>query len=204
MKLYAEVGSFRTRQLVTDIAVLLWVVVWVRIGFRMHELVAKLAGPGREMETAGRSFAGNLDSVSEQVPELPFIGDSLRAPFEAAADGGRALQSAGQTHQDVVATLAVWLGVLLAAIPILYIAIKFAPGRLNWIREASAATKLRIDQEDLQLFALRAIVNRPLHELQRACADPAKALATGDYQPLADLELQTLGLTAKIKEPAAP
>ncbi|HWC15128.1 MAG TPA: hypothetical protein VG929_11150 [Actinomycetota bacterium] len=200
MKLYAEVGSFRTRQILTDLAVLVWVVVWIRIGFRVHDLVAKLAGPGREMEQAGNSFASNLDTVSGYVPELPFIGGALRAPFAAAADGGRALESAGQSHQDVVATLAIWLGVLLAAIPILYIAIKFVPGRVAWIREAGAATRLRIDQEDLQLFALRAIARRPLHELQRACADPAKALATGDYAPLADLELRTLGLRAEIDE----
>lgn len=199
MKLYAEVGSFRTRQILLDTAVALWVIVWVRIGFRVHELVAKLAGPGREMEDAGNSFAGSLDSVSRQVPDLPFIGGALRQPFEAAAGAGRALESAGQSHQQVVATLAVWLGVLLAAIPILYIAIKFLPGRLTWVREASAATRLRIDQEDLQLFALRAIATRPLHELQRACPDPAAAFARKDYAPLADLELRALGLTAEIE-----
>lgn len=203
MKLYAEIGSFRTRQIVLDIAVFVWIVVWVRIGFRVHDLVAKLAGPGRDIEQAGSSFASNLDTVSGHVPELPFIGDALRAPFEAAADGGRALESAGQTHQDVVATLAVWLGVLLALIPILYVAIRFVPSRVAWIREASAAARLRIDQQDLQLFALRAIARRPLYELQAACRDPAAALATGDYTALADLELRTLGLTADIKEQSA-
>lgn len=200
MKLYAEVGSFRTRQMLLDAAVFLWVLVWVRIGFRVHELVARLAGPGEGVEDAGSRFAGNLDAVAERVPELPLIGDALRRPFEAAADGGRALESAGATHQEVVATLAVWLGVLLALIPILYVAIKFVPGRVTWMREANAATRLRVDRDDLQLFALRAVARRPLHELQRACSDPAKALATGDFAPLADLELRALGLTTEVEE----
>lgn len=197
MKLYAEVPYFRTRQILLDAAVLLWVIVWVRIGIRVHELVARLAEPGEGVERAGSSFATNLDAVSERVPELPFVGGALRSPFEAAAHAGRSLESAGQTHQDVVMTLAIWLGVLLALIPILYVAIKFLPQRLLWIRDASAAARLRLDADDLQLFALRAVATRPLHELQRACTDPAKALATGDYLPLAELELGSLGLTAR-------
>lgn len=201
MRLYAEVPYFKTRQILLDVAVLLWIVVWVRIGFRTRELVARLAEPGRDLEAAGGGFARNLDSISERVPDVPFVGDALRSPFEAAAGAGRTLESAGQTHQDVVLTLATWLGLLLALIPILYITIKVLPARVLWIRDASAASRLRLDAEDLQLFALRAVANRPLHELQRACADPARALAVGDYKPLAELELGALGLTAaQVKE----
>lgn len=197
MKLYAEVPYFRTRQILLDVAVLLWVAVWVRVGMRVHELVSRLSEPGRDLENAGSGFAKNLDEVSERVPELPFVGGALRTPFTAAADAGRALEAAGQTHQDVIATLALWLGVLLALIPILYALIRYLPDRTRWVRDASAAQRLRLDAEDLHLFALRAVATRPLHELRRACPDPARALASGDYRPLAELELGALGLTAE-------
>jgi hypothetical protein len=194
MKLYAETPYLRTRQALLDAGFFIWTFVWVNIGMRLHDLVARLASPGKDIESAGSGFASNLDAISERVPGLPLIGDSLRTPFEAAAGAGRALESAGQTHQEVVMTLALWLGVLLAAIPILYLSIKYLPGRIAWIREAGAAASLRLDGDDLRLFAFRAIANRPFYELRRACPDPGKALATGDYAPLAELELNALGL----------
>lgn len=65
---------------------------------------------------------------------------------------------------------------------------------MRWILEASAASKLRIDADDLRLFAIRAIATRPLYELRRACPDPAGCLADENYEPLAALELSALGL----------
>ena len=196
MKIYAEVPYYRTRQILQDASVLLWIYVWVRVGTFMHSLVEKLAGPGRTIEEAGGGFASNLDSVSGDVADLPLVGESLQAPFSAAADAGRVLERAGQTHQDVIHSLAFWLGLFLALIPILYMLIRYLPGRLRWIREASAASKLRIDADDLRLFALRAVATRPLYELRRACADPAACLASENYEPLAALELSALGLDA--------
>lgn len=196
MKIYAEVPYFRTRQLLLDGAVLLWIYVWARVGLFMHSLVEKLAGPGRTIEQAGGGFASNLDSISGDVGDVPLVGDTLQAPFSAAADAGRVLERAGQTHQDVIHSLAFWLGLFLALIPILYMLIRYLPGRVRWIREASAASKLRIDADDLRLFAIRAIATRPLYELRRACPDPAGCLAAENYQPLAALELSALGLEA--------
>ena len=104
------------------------------------------------------------------------------------------MERAGLAQQEVVQDLATWLGVLLALIPISYVAYRYLPDRWRWIREAGAASMLRIDAADLQLFALRAIARQPLYELRRATPDPAAALAQGDYEPLASLELASLGL----------
>ena len=194
MKLYAEAPRWRTRQIASDLAVLLWVVVWVRVGRWVHELVLRLQGPGRSLEEAGGGFARRFDDISGTVEDVPFVGGQLRRPFEAVADGSRSLAQAGITQQDVVPDVAVALGLLLALIPILYMLIKYVPGRVRWVREASAANRLRIDASDLHLFAIRAVATRPLYELQRACKDPAAALASGDYGPLAALELGAMGL----------
>ena len=194
MKLYAEVPYHRTRQIASDVAVAVWIFVWIRIGFWMHDLVAKLAGPGKTVQDAGNGFARNLESIGDRVGDIPLVGDRLTAPFDAAAGAGRTLEQAGATQQDVIHTLALWLGVLLAVIPIGYVLLRQVPKRVRWIREASAASRLRIDAEDLQLFAIRAVSTRPLYELRRACDDPAKALVSGDYLPLAGIELGALGL----------
>ena len=194
MKFYGESSFFRLRQIAADVGVLLWTVLWIRIGFFMRDLIDRLSGPGETIENAGNSFSSTMLDVSDKIADVPLVGEDLRAPFEAASDVGLRLQEAGQGQQDLVHRIAFWLGLLLAVIPITLMLIRYVPSRLSWIREASAAHRLRIDASDLQLFALRAITNRPLHELARACKDPAAAFAAGDYAPLAKFELASLGL----------
>lgn len=194
LKLYAEVPRFRNKQVVQDLALLLWSVIWVRIGMHVYDLVRRLAEPGRSVERAGERLSGTLADISSRLAEVPLVGESLRTPLVAAGEAGAVLERAGVAQQEVVQNLAQWLGVLLAVIPISYVAYRYLPDRWRWIREASAASSLRIDAADLHLFALRAIVRQPLYELQRVAPDPAAALASGDYEPLARLELASLGL----------
>lgn len=194
MKLYAEVPRFRNRQIAQDLALLLWSYVWIRIGMHVKALVDRLAGPGESIERAGGGFAETLFDIGTKVGDVPGVGGLLEAPFDAAGDAGVVLQRAGAAQQEVVHSLALWLGVLLALIPISYVLYKYLPDRLRWVREASAADRIRIDSADLHLFAIRAVVRQPLYELARVCNDPAAALQNGDYEPLAKLELASLGL----------
>jgi hypothetical protein len=194
MKIYAEVPRLKARQILFDVLVLGWALVWIRIGMAMHDLIAKLSGPGRTIESAGAGFSTNLRSLSERVADVPVVGGTLREPFDAAASAGNDLEAAGIAHQEIVMSVALWMGILLAVIPIGYVLLRYLPDRLRWVREASAAARLRIDADDLHLFALRAIATKPLYELRRACADPARCLVEGDYEPLAAVELASLGL----------
>ena len=194
MKLYAEVPRFRNKQLLQDLGLVVWAAIWVRIGMHVKSLVDRLAEPGATIERAGDGFAGTLFDIGSKVAGVPIVGDSLRAPFNAAGEAGRVLERAGVAQQELVHDLATWLGVLLAVIPISYVLYKYLPDRLRWVREASAASTLRIDAADLHLFALRAVARQPLYELKRVCPDPAAALANEDYEPLATLELASLGL----------
>ena len=85
----------------------------------------------------------------------------------------------------------------LIAVPLaVALLLAWLPGRAAWAREAGAASRLRLAGADLELFALRAVANRPLRQLHRVSLDPAGALRAGDYEALADLELRALGLRA--------
>jgi hypothetical protein len=194
MKLYAEVPRYRTQQILRDILILLWVTVWVRVGVIVHDLVEKLSGPGESVERAGRRVAEGAAGVSGDVSGVPLVGDDLSSAFERLADAGGFLRDAGQSQQDAVHTLALWLGTLLALIPIMLVLLWWLPRRVRWISEASAASSIRVDADDLHLFALRAIARRTLGELRSATPDPAGAFAAGNYEPLAALELDALGL----------
>lgn len=198
MKIYAERPLWRTRQIAGDLMVVVWIALWIRIGLGVDSLINRLQAPGRFFESAGNDFASNFDSIAERVVDIPLVGDEVQAPFSAVAGAGRSFADAAQSQQEIVHTIAVTLGILFALIPIALVLIQYAPSRLRWIREASAASKLRIDAADLELFAIRAVATRPLYELQRACPDPAAALAARDFGALAELELGALGLAAAV------
>jgi len=194
VKLYAETAGLRARQLLGDLGVLAWTAVWVAAGLTLYRLVEKLAVPGARVERAGSDFAGDVAEIQQKVGRLPVVGNELRDPFGRLAGVGRTLADAGATQQEVVHQLALWLGVVVAAVPIVVLLLVWLPRRVAWAREAGAASRLRLDGADLELFAIRAVANRSLRELHRVTPDPAGALRAGEYQPLADLELRALGL----------
>jgi hypothetical protein len=194
VKLYAETTGPRARQILGDLAVVAWTAAWVWAGVILYRLVEKLAVPGARLEQAGGGFAGDVAEIQQKVGRLPVVGGELQGPFGRLAGVGQTLADAGATQQQVVHQLALWLGVLVAAVPIVTLLVAWLPGRVSWAREAGAASRLRLVGADLELFALRAVANRPLRQLRRVTPDPAGALRAGDYEALADLELRALGL----------
>ncbi|MCY7364844.1 MAG: hypothetical protein LH469_05970, partial [Frankiaceae bacterium] len=67
MRWYAQSGTLRTRQLLTDAAVALWTLLWVRLGAAVHDAVQRLGAPGRELEEAGRGLSGGLSTAADQA-----------------------------------------------------------------------------------------------------------------------------------------
>ena len=194
MHWYAEDPSLRSRQVLLDAAVVVWVLVWLNIGNAVHATVDRLAGPGRELEEAGTGLADGLSSAAEQTGELPLLGDGLRSPLDGAAGAGEALARAGAAQQDAVGTLALVLAVLLAGIPIVWALQRWLPSRVAFARGHEAAVLLR---EDVELWALRAALERPLHELATLGPDPVGRWRRGEpgaAEELAALQRRAQGL----------
>jgi hypothetical protein len=202
VKLYAETAGLRIRQLLGDLGVLAWTAAWVWAGVALYRLVERLAVPGARLEQAGGGFSGDVAEIQQKVGRLPVVGDELQGPFGRLAGVGRTLADAGATQQEVVHQLALWLGVLVATVPIVALLLIWLPRRVTWVREAGAASRLRLDGADLELFALRAVANRSLRELHRVTPDPAGDLRAGQFEALADLELRALGLRAGLRRPS--
>jgi len=204
VKLYAETAGLRARQVIGDLAVVAWTAAWVWAGVTLYRLVEKLAVPGARLEQAGGGFAGDVAEIQQKVGRLPVVGGELQGPFGRLAGVGQTLADAGSTQQQVVHQLALWLGVLVAAVPIVILLLAWLPRRVAWAREAGAASRLRLAGADLELFAVRAVANRPLRQLHRVTPDPAGALRAGNYEALADLELGSLGIRARGAEARVP
>jgi hypothetical protein len=191
---YAETAALRRRQIALDVAVALWVLLWLRIGAAVHDGVQRLAAPGVELQEAGAGLSGGLRGAAERPGGLPGVGGGLRAPLDAAAGAGDALAGAGAAQEGAVGALALLLGLVIGGLPVLWALSHWLPGRLGWRREAAAAKRLR---GDVDLLALRAATSSPLHELARLGPDPVTRWRAGDGEAgraLAALELRRLGL----------
>lgn len=199
MILYAQTPGRRARQLVADLLVLGWVVLWVRAGLWVHEVVGRLAAPGRTLEDAGSSLSESLNSAGDTVARVPLVGDDARAPFSAAGGAADSIARAGVEVQDGAHQLALLLGLTVAAVPVLLVVTLWLVSRIRFVSRARAAARILDSAADLNLFALRALATQPVRALARVSDDPADAWRRRDpevVRALASLELGSLGLRA--------
>jgi hypothetical protein len=197
MQLYAQHPGLRTRQVAVDVGMLAWVVLWVLVARTVHGAVLVLAEPGRAVEDLGDSVAGSMHSAAGVADDVPVVGDELAAPFGALAEAGSSVTGAGQATQDAVATLATVLAVVLVALPVGWLLLRWVPARLRYAREAGAARRLVTGTPDLHVLAARALATAPLPRLAALPAGTGAAWQAGDpaaVRALAALELRRLGL----------
>src|SRR4051795_4567281 len=197
MKLYADAPARRTRQLLTDLFFLLWLVAWVWVGHVVQHGTMQLSVVGQQTDRSASSLASGLTSAGDSLRDLPVVGGGVSAPFDQMSSASQALAEAGRQQVTAVHRLAWVLGISIATIPILTVGIFFVPTRWRFAREATAGARFIDTAEDLDLFALRALARQPMHVLARVSDDPAGAWRGRDpavVNALAALELRDCGL----------
>ena len=197
MLLYADTPGRRILQLTVDLLFVTWLVTWVWIGLVVHDGTMALAAPGRQTDESASAMAGQLRDAGGQLDDVPLVGDEVAAPFDKAADASDGLAAAGRSSVRAVERLAFVLGLSIALIPILVVMAFYLPGRLRFIREATAGIKFIDSADDLDLFALRALTNQPMRVLAKVSDDPAGDWRRQDpviVRRLAELELKDVGL----------
>jgi hypothetical protein len=200
MKLFADTPVRRALQVLTDLLFVAWLVLWVWIGMAVHDGTMELAGPARQTDSAATSMADQFRDAGGRLGETPLVGEELAVPFDKAADASDGLASAGRDTVAAVERLALLLGLSVALIPILIVCAIHLPLRWRFVREATAGARFIDAQEDLDLFALRALANQPMRVLAKVSDDPAGAWRARDpevVRRLAALELADVGLRPK-------
>ncbi|MDO9380362.1 MAG: hypothetical protein Q7T56_16070 [Nocardioidaceae bacterium] len=195
--LYAETPARRTRQVVADLAVVVWLVLWVRLAVEIHQRVSALGAPGLRVESAGDDLARQMSDAGRRIDRIPLVGDDVRGPFDKASDAARSIAGAGRGAQEAAQSLATILTVVVIVLAVLVVLVKWLPWRVRFVREATAARQVLRTSGDLDLFALRALANQPLTVLARLHPDAADAWRRRDpeaVRALADLELRACGL----------
>lgn len=207
MKLYADAPGRQARQVLGDLLLVLWIALWVRLAGVVRDATLALATPGEQIEDAGTGLAGKLRDAGTTVGDLPLVGDQARAPFDGAGDAAEKIAAAGAAQVEAVHTLAFWLSLAVGAIPILIVAAVYLPLRWRFVRQATAGRRFVDATPDLDLFALRAMSNQPMHRIAKISADPVRAWREGDSEvvrALAALELRDSGLGLPRPDRASP
>lgn len=197
MKLYAEKPGTALRQLITDILVVLWVYIWVRVSKGVYDTIEKLALPGEKLEGAGNSLAQELREAGGKVKRVPIAGDDLAGPFNSAGDAAQGVAEAGRQQQEVVHDVALAMSLALLVLTLGVVLLFWLPRRLRWIERASAAARMRASAPGKDLLALRALATQPLAKLVALDPDIAASWRRGDPEAvdrLAHLELTAAGL----------
>ena len=200
MKLYADRVPVALRQLLSDIFVVIWIYLWIRVAFWIRDIVERLAVPGEKLESAGSGIAGNLSEAGGKIGDLPIVGDELTKPFTGAADAARSIAEAGRQQQELVGQLALILPAVAVAAPLALVLFFWLPWRLLWMRRAGVVSAVRSHPAGQDLLALRALASQPLTKLAKLGPDIAQSWRAGDASAvaaLAELELRQLGLRSR-------
>lgn len=207
MKLYADLPGRRAAQVLSDLFVLAWAVLWVWLARKVYDATMLLAEPGRQLEGAGSGFRGKMNGAGDAVDNLPFVQNRLADPLRNVAGVGTSIEEAGRQLVDAVSRLAFALELVTALVPILLVTCVWLYFRGRFVVRAAAAQRLIDEDSDLDLFALRAMAHQPMRKLARVTPDPAGAWRRGDtaqIRELALLELRDSGLRPPRRYPAQP
>ena len=188
-------------QLISDIAIAAWTVVWVLVGMAVHAAVSTIAEVGRQVNTGANGVADNLNSAGDNADDFPLVGDALAKPLRAASEAALDIAGAGQSLDDTASCLAWVLALAVASPPILAVAMPWLFLRLRFFRRKWTAVTLARTPAGEQLLALRALANRPLAKLVSVDDDPVGAWRSQDaiaIRGLAALELRAAGIRAHL------
>ncbi|CUR57649.1 conserved hypothetical protein [metagenome] len=192
MKIYADRAGRRTAQIVADLLVVAFVALSIWVALQVHDLVDSLASPSRTATSSAGDLASSLRDAGEAVGGIPLVPDGVSAPFDQSASAADDIAAASTATTEVIEDLSRWLAISTAVLPILLALAAYLPGRLRWIRRATAGQRFIDSADDLDLFALRALTRQPLHVLAKLSDDPAGGWRRKDPDLIVSLSLLEL------------
>jgi hypothetical protein len=198
LKLYPDVPAKRRSTIVRDLVLLGLVVLFAWMGIKVHDAVDSLAVLGSGVKDAGLSVQSGFSSAAGAVGGIPFVGDKLAGALQSAGQGsGGNVAALGQSGVDKVHELALLLGLIVFALPMVIVLLIMVPPRIRQIRQLGAANAALVDTHDPErrrLLAMRAAFGLSYLTLLGYTQDPIGDLAAGRYDPLVAAALDDVGI----------
>lgn len=198
MRLYPDVPSRRIGTLARDALALVGLVLLGWLGLAVHDAVDRLAVLGEGVKGAGTAVQGGFEAAADKVEGAPFVGGRIADGLRGAGEGtGGNVAALGDRGEEAAHDLANLLGVLVFALPALFLLWLWLPPRLAQARRLTAAARvlsLSGTAERERLVAMRAAFSLPYGQLLAYTRDPIGDLAAGRYDALVDAALEDVGL----------
>ncbi len=180
-----------------DGLVLFWLVLWLVIGGWVGYTLWQVSELGDTVTASGQAI-GSSGGALESLGDLPVVGDRTAELGEEVAAAGDDIALRGQELQSQLRQLAVLLGLAIVLLPAAPVLAWYLPQRHARRRDVSEVRRLLNSVTDGaaadRYLAERAVRWLPFSVVQQIDRDPWGAVAEGRTRPLADAELQRLGL----------
>jgi hypothetical protein len=188
--------------LALDIVLVLWACLWIVIGVAVAETLAGLT----DLTLAFRAVGGAVGGVGETLGSInvPLVGEPLDRASGAVRDAGRDIVARGAAARDEIQRIALFIGTVVAVIPILTLLLPYAPARVARAIEVAALRRLvetgvAGDDPAVESFlAGRALNAVSYSRLRRVAERPWEVDAPGTRRALAAEEMRRLGLSPRL------
>lgn len=197
MKIYSDFPLQRALQITTDVLAVAVIALGIWLGTVVTSTIAVLANVGRQLEDAGAGFKRAMTDAGEAMGTIPFVGETVRVPFDAASGTGGVLEDAGQSTQSFIMTTATVVGIVVACVIVVTVCWLWLRRRIRFAVRAARAQRMATMVEGDSILALRALVQGSRKDLAAISPSPVTGWRTGHPEViarLADLELQTAGV----------
>lgn len=184
------------RIIVLDVLVIGWVLLCLTLGITVAKRINHLGALGDGLVSAGDSVSGVGDWISG-LQDTPLIGGSIGSIADRVDALGASTAQQGRNGKDAVWRAALWIGILLTLLPTVPVLAVWIPVRVRQERErTSLRAALEANEPGVwEYLALQAVDDLSFHDLRQISADPWEDIRRGDYESLARIEIDRLGLT---------
>ncbi|OFS11692.1 hypothetical protein [Kytococcus sp. HMSC28H12] len=188
MAWYSSAPARRSVQVLSDLAMAGWTLLWVLVGRAAHHHVLERFAPAERLVESGDRINDGVQGADQRLSDLPLVGDlasgvldGLLGVGDPVTETGRELLASGERLADTM-----WLAV--TGLPVLTALLVWLPVRLHFaVRSAATAANLRRVDDPEALLALRGLATLPVGTLASIDRDPVAAWRRGDEEVVHEL-----------------
>jgi len=201
IKIWSELPIARLKELVADLATLLWVGFWGNIVWQLFQFLAGFAEAGRTVHAGGQTMIQSGRDLGDSLAGLPLVGAQVRdIARDTFAGAGLPLSDFGTELEQFIFVIAIVVALLLALVTIAPWLNRYLPwrwGRVRRMRAANRAIRTAPGIADASIeraLAMRAVTRLDYSTLLEFTPDPLGDWARGRHDRLARAELASVGL----------
>jgi hypothetical protein len=201
IKLWSELPAARTKELIADVATLLWVVFWANVVWQLFQFLSSYGEAGRRVHGGGETMIQGGRDLGESLAGLPVVGSQARDMARTVfAGAGAPLSDFGTEMEQFIFVVAIVLALLLALVTLAPWLYRYLPWRWSRVRNLRAAHRAirtmpgLADPSVERVLALRAVTRLDYATLLEYSPDPLGDWTNGRLDRLARAELASEGL----------